>query len=151
MLEAQEDLTTSDDEPKPIALIIDDNSDIRLFLRTLLSDKYRVLSAANGEEGLRKAQETVPDIIICDVMMPVMDGLECCRRLKTTPATSHIPVLMLTAFAEVAVVLVGGIEVAAIRPDLTTLAVGPAQALVDKVPDEAALQLGVLAIEVPIG
>ena len=97
MLEAQEDLTTSDDEPKPIALIIDDNHDIRLFLRTLLSDKYRVLSAPNGEEGLRKAQETVPDIIICDVMMPVMDGLECCRRLKTTPATSHIPVLMLTA------------------------------------------------------
>lgn len=97
MLEAQEDLTTSDDEPKPIALIIDDNSDIRLFLRTLLSDKYRVLSAADGQEGLRKAQETVPDIIICDVMMPVMDGLECCRRLKTTPATSHIPVLMLTA------------------------------------------------------
>lgn len=97
MLEAQEDLTTSDDEPKPIALIIDDNSDIRLFLRSLLSDKYRVLSAADGQEGLRKAQETVPDIIICDVMMPVMDGLECCRRLKTTPATSHIPVLMLTA------------------------------------------------------
>ncbi len=97
VLEAQENLTTSDDEPKPIALIIDDNHDIRLFLRTLLSDKYRVLSAPNGEEGLRKAQETVPDIIICDVMMPVMDGLECCRRLKTTPATSHIPVLMLTA------------------------------------------------------
>lgn len=97
MLEAQEDLTTSDDEPKPIALIIDDNHDIRLFLRTLLADKYRVLSAADGQEGLRKAQETVPDIIICDVMMPVMDGLECCRRLKTTPATSHIPILMLTA------------------------------------------------------
>ncbi len=97
MLEAQEDLTTRDDEPKPIALIIDDNHDIRLFLRTLLAEKYRVLSAANGQEGLRKAQETVPDIIVCDVMMPVMDGLECCRLLKTTPATSHIPVLMLTA------------------------------------------------------
>ena len=96
-LEAHEDLTTRDDEPKPIALIIDDNQDIRLFLRTLLADKYRVLSAADGQEGLRKAQETVPDIIICDVMMPVMDGLECCRRLKTTSATSHIPVLMLTA------------------------------------------------------
>ena len=96
-LEAHEDLTTRDDEPTPIALIIDDNQDIRLFLRTLLADKYRVLSAADGQEGLRKAQETVPDIIICDVMMPVMDGLECCRRLKTTPATSHIPVLMLTA------------------------------------------------------
>ncbi len=96
-LEAQEDLSTNDDEPKPIALIIDDNTDIRLFLRTLLADKYRVLSAPDGQEGLRKAQETVPDIIICDVMMPVMDGLECCHRLKTTPATSHIPVLMLTA------------------------------------------------------
>ena len=97
MLEAQEDLSTRDDEPKPIALIIDDNTDIRLFLRTLLAEKYRVLSAADGREGLRKAQEVVPDIIICDVMMPVMDGLECCHRLKTTPATSHIPVLMLTA------------------------------------------------------
>ena len=96
-LEAKEDLTTSDDEPKPIALIIDDNADIRLFLRTLLAEKYRVLSASDGREGLHKAQETVPDIIISDVMMPVMDGLECCRRLKTTPATSHIPVLMLTA------------------------------------------------------
>ena len=96
-LENQEDLTTSDDEPKPIALIIDDNADIRFYLRTLLAEKYRTLSAANGEEGLRKAQEAVPDIIICDVMMPVMDGLECCRRLKTMPATSHIPVLMLTA------------------------------------------------------
>ncbi|MBR5069875.1 MAG: substrate-binding domain-containing protein [Bacteroidales bacterium] len=96
-LETQEDLTTSDDEPKPIALIIDDNADIRLYLRTLLAEKYRTLSAANGEEGLRKAQAAVPDVIICDVMMPVMDGLECCRRLKTMPATSHIPVLMLTA------------------------------------------------------
>lgn len=96
-LENQEDLTTTDDEPKPIALIIDDNADIRLFLRTLLAEKYRTLSAANGEEGFRKAQEAVPDIIICDVMMPVMDGLECCHQIKTTPATSHIPVLMLTA------------------------------------------------------
>ena len=96
-LETQEDLTTSDDEPKSIALIIDDNADIRLYLRTLLAEKYRTLSAANGEEGLRKAQAAVPDVIICDVMMPVMDGLECCRRLKTMPATSHIPVLMLTA------------------------------------------------------
>ncbi len=96
-LEAKEDLTTTDDEPKPIALVIDDNADIRLFLRTLLSERYRVLSSSNGKEGLNKAQAVVPDIIICDVMMPVMDGLECCRLLKTSPSTSHIPVLMLTA------------------------------------------------------
>ena len=96
-IEAQEDLTTVDDEPKPIALVIDDNADIRIFLRSLLSDKYRVISSSNGKEGLNKAQTVVPDIIICDVMMPVMDGLECCHLLKTSPSTSHIPVLMLTA------------------------------------------------------
>lgn len=96
-MEAQEDLSTADDEPKPIALVIDDNADIRLFLRSLLSEQYRVLSSSNGKEGLNKAQTVVPDIIICDVMMPVMDGLECCRLLKTSPSTSHIPVLMLTA------------------------------------------------------
>ncbi len=96
-LEAKEDLTTTDEEPKPIALVIDDNADIRLFLRSLLSERYRVLSSSNGKEGLGKAQAVVPDIIICDVMMPVMDGLECCRQLKTSPSTSHIPVLMLTA------------------------------------------------------
>ena len=96
-VEEGEDLTVADDEPRPIALVIDDNDDIRLLLRTLLADSYRVLSAADGSEGLRKAEEVVPDIIVCDVMMPVMDGLECCRRLKSGPTTSHIPVLMLTA------------------------------------------------------
>ncbi len=96
-IEAQEDLSTADDEPRPIALVIDDNADIRVFLRSLLSQKYRVISAADGREGLRKAQEVVPDVVICDVMMPVMDGLECCRLLKTEQPTSHIPVLMLTA------------------------------------------------------
>ena len=92
-----EDLSVSDDEPRPIALVIDDNSDVRLLLRSLLGDRYRVLTAADGREGLDKAQATVPDIIVCDVMMPVMDGLECCRLLKSGTTTSHIPVLMLTA------------------------------------------------------
>lgn len=100
-LAADADVLTADvegsDASRPIALIIDDNADIRLFLRSLLGQHYRVFSAADGREGLLKAGQVVPDVIVCDVMMPVMDGLECCRQLKTSTATSHIPVLMLTA------------------------------------------------------
>lgn len=95
--EMQEELTISEEEPKPIVLVIDDNADIRAFLHTLLKDKYRIIRAQNGLEGLQKATEVIPDAIICDVMMPVMDGLECCQKLKTGAATSHIPVLMLTS------------------------------------------------------
>ena len=87
----------AEDEPLPVALVIDDNQDVREMMLTLLSDKYKVITAANGQEGLRKAMKIVPDVIVCDVMMPVMDGLECCRRLKTELCTSHIPVMMLTA------------------------------------------------------
>ena len=87
----------SEDEPLPVALVIDDNADVREMMRTLLGDQYKVITASNGQDGLRKAMMTVPNVIICDVMMPVMDGLECCRRLKAEMCTSHIPVLMLTA------------------------------------------------------
>lgn len=86
-----------EDEPLPVALVIDDNADVREMMRTLLYDKYKVVTAANGQEGLRKAMQIVPNVIVCDVMMPVMDGLECCRRLKAEMCTSHIPVMMLTA------------------------------------------------------
>lgn len=85
------------DSDKPLVLVIDDNADIRMMLTTLLSDKYNVLTAPGGAEGLKKASKYVPDLVICDVMMPGMDGLECCRLLKEEVATSHIPVLMLTA------------------------------------------------------
>lgn len=85
------------DENKPVVLVIDDNRDIQEMLTELLSGTYNVLTASNGSEGIRKAVRYVPDLIICDVMMPVMDGLECCRRLKEEVTTSHIPVLMLTA------------------------------------------------------
>ncbi|MDE6490746.1 MAG: helix-turn-helix domain-containing protein, partial [Muribaculaceae bacterium] len=63
----------------------------------LLGDDYCVVSAANGRDGVRMAAKYVPDLIVCDVMMPVMDGLECCKRIKAEVSTSHIPVLMLTA------------------------------------------------------
>ena len=87
------------DTSKPVVLIIDDNQDIRSYVGNVLSDTYTVLEAANGSEGIRRAMKYVPDIIICDVMMPGMDGLECCRRLKSEIQTCHIPVLMLTACA----------------------------------------------------
>lgn len=89
--------TVTFEEDRPVILIIDDNKDILQLVSELLKDNYNILTAANGQEGIRKSTKYVPDLIICDVMMPVMDGLECCRRLKSEITTSHIPVLMLTA------------------------------------------------------
>lgn len=82
---------------KPTILVIDDNNDIRQYEHTLLQDEYIVLEAVDGKEGLEIAKKEVPDLVICDVMMPVMDGLEFTEQLKTITATSHIPVIMLTA------------------------------------------------------
>ena len=90
-------LPVGEDEPLPVALMIDDNADMRTFVATLLAGKYRVLEAVDGKQGREMARENVPDIILCDVMMPVMDGMECCQRLKTDMCTSHIPVILLTA------------------------------------------------------
>ncbi|MEX2371696.1 MAG: two-component regulator propeller domain-containing protein [Bacteroidales bacterium] len=91
-------------EPEPVTdydsqlmLIVEDNPDVRQFIRTHFSSFYRILEAHNGEEGLKMAQETVPDIIISDIIMPTMDGYELCKRLKNDERTSHIPVLLLTA------------------------------------------------------
>lgn len=87
----------SENTNRPTVLVIDDNTDIRQYERTLLQDEYIVLEAADGKEGLSVAIKEVPDLVICDVMMPVMDGLEFTEQLKTNTATSHIPVIMLTA------------------------------------------------------
>ncbi len=80
-------------------LIVDDNNDIREYLRTILQEKYQVFEAEDGQKGLALAQEQVPDIIISDVMMPVMNGLEFCQNIKMNEITSHIPVILLTARA----------------------------------------------------
>ena len=86
-------------EERNAILIIDDNAEIRQYLSMILEKQhYLVLAAPNGEEGLLLARQNIPDLIICDVMMPVMDGLECCRLLKADFNTCHIPVLMLTAY-----------------------------------------------------
>ena len=81
----------------PTILIVDDNADMRCYLRTLLADKYYVIEASDGANGLSIANESVPDLIVSDVMMPVMDGLSFCRKIKEEPMTSHIPVILLTA------------------------------------------------------
>ena len=91
--------TDNKEKTKEVVLVIDDNQDVRDYVKTILNDKYSVIEAGNGSEGLKLAIANVPDIIICDVMMPVMDGMECCRRLKAEPRTSHIPVMMLTAYS----------------------------------------------------
>lgn len=80
-----------------IVLIVDDNPDIRLFIASEMHQRYIVKEAANGIEGLEIALNEIPDIIICDVMMPQMDGIEFSKQIKGNPLTSHIPVVMLTA------------------------------------------------------
>ena len=82
---------------KPEVLIIDDNIDIRTYLRSVLSEKYNVSEAADGKAGLELARKIVPDMVLSDIMMPVMDGLAFCQQLKTDKAISHIPVILLTA------------------------------------------------------
>lgn len=81
----------------PIVLVIDDNADIRHYVKSLLVKEFRVLDAADGATGIRLAMKYVPDVIVSDVMMPGMDGIECCRRLKGELQTCHIPVILLTA------------------------------------------------------
>lgn len=78
-------------------LVVEDNRDLNKYICSCLSDKYNVVSAYNGEDGLAKAVNSLPDVVITDVMMPKMNGMELCEKLKTNVNTSHIPVIILTA------------------------------------------------------
>ncbi|MCF2503740.1 ATP-binding protein [Dyadobacter sp. CY107] len=82
---------------KPLLLIVEDNPDMVDFIRISLNEKYRFVIAGDGEEGLRKASEFLPDVIISDIMMPVMDGLTFCKSIKSDPKTSQLSVILLTA------------------------------------------------------
>lgn len=93
-------LLQQDVEELSTILIVDDNEDIRSYLRVLLAGQYYVIEASDGQNGLRLAKESVPDLIVCDVMMPVMDGLTFCSKIKEDEVTSHIPVILLTARSE---------------------------------------------------
>lgn len=85
------------DSSRPIVLVVEDNTEIRRYIASSLADDYQVIKASDGQLGCDKAFEHIPDLIITDIMMPVMDGTELCRRLKQDIRTSHIPIVMLTA------------------------------------------------------
>lgn len=108
IIESEKDKTThttaddiiDEDDSRPQILIIDDNTDIRTYLRSILEKKYNVLEAINGKEGVSMTQKYLPDLVISDIMMPEMNGLEYCQIIKQTKITCHIPVILLTARAQ---------------------------------------------------
>lgn len=91
-----------DEGERPILLIVEDSPDLVEYLTAILENEYHLEVAANGREGLKKAFEYIPDIILSDVMMPEMDGIAMLEKLKTDQRTSHIPIVMLTAKADIA-------------------------------------------------
>ena len=86
-----------DNQALPILLIVEDHKEVRRFISSVWQNQYEVFEAANGKEGIAKALEVVPDLIITDVRMPICDGIELCNTLKTDERTSHIPIILLTA------------------------------------------------------
>ena len=87
------------DSGKPVVLIVEDNAEVRGYVRGLLQELYRIEEAENGKAGLEKARGTAIDLVISDIMMPVMDGVQLCKKLKEDDLTNHIPVILLTAKA----------------------------------------------------
>ena len=96
-MQKQKEMTEDYDSNRPLILVIDDNESMRTYLKGILHAKYKVIEAQNGEEGLKIARKTVPQLVVSDVMMPVMDGMEFCSRMKEDVTTCHIPVILLTA------------------------------------------------------
>jgi signal transduction histidine kinase/ligand-binding sensor domain-containing protein/DNA-binding response OmpR family regulator len=97
---AEEDVVLTEKEKNITILIIEDNHELRNYLKNLLNNEYRIVTASNGKQGLETALTIIPDLIITDIMMPQMDGLEVCRQLKKDIETRHIPVILLTALNE---------------------------------------------------
>lgn len=93
----EQNLVPADDQP--VLLIVEDNPDLRLYLRKIFETQYQIIEANDGQQGLEIALQNVPDMVITDLMMPRLDGFGLCERLKTDERTSHIPVVLLTAKA----------------------------------------------------
>ena len=87
------------DSPNPVLLVIEDNKDLLEFIKSIFHEDYMVLMAEDGEVGLELARETIPDLVISDIMMPKMDGIKLCKKLKQDFRTSHIPIILLTALS----------------------------------------------------
>ncbi len=96
MMEENESIT----HELPIILLVEDESDMLQYVYETLAPSYQVITATNGREGVEKAIEVIPDLIVSDVMMPEMDGIELCRKLKSDKNTSHIPIILLTALSD---------------------------------------------------
>ncbi|MGM5471004.1 two-component regulator propeller domain-containing protein [Flavobacteriaceae bacterium LMO-SS05] len=93
----QDDYKASINNEKPLLLIIEDDKDIREYIVSILGDSYKTTEANNGKQGIDKALKLIPDLIICDIMMPIKDGIEVCNTLKFDERSSHIPIILLTA------------------------------------------------------
>ena len=98
MLDENEQIDTVQEQP--IILVVEDESDMLQYIYEILAPSFKVVTATNGKEGVEKAFETIPDLIVSDVMMPEMDGIELCRKLKSDKGTSHIPIILLTALSD---------------------------------------------------
>jgi signal transduction histidine kinase/ligand-binding sensor domain-containing protein/DNA-binding response OmpR family regulator len=97
---AEEEMDDLPESALPTVLVVEDNADLRNYVREELADEFQVLVAANGKSGLELARSEIPDLVLSDVMMPEMDGMELCRALKADDLTNHVPVILLTAKAE---------------------------------------------------
>ncbi|MBC7777896.1 MAG: response regulator, partial [Phycisphaerae bacterium] len=93
--------STVNSQPSPLLLLIEDDTELRQFLRASLPSEYRIAEAADGEEGIQMALELIPDLVISDLMMPKKNGFEVVEALKSNPSTSHIPFILLTAKAAI--------------------------------------------------
>jgi len=107
VLNPEMEVTENTANELPLLLVIEDNRDVVEYLVSILNHAYHILIANNGTEGIEKALESVPDIIVCDVMMPEKDGFEVCRTLKEDFRTNHIPIIMLTAKADIDSKIIG--------------------------------------------
>jgi signal transduction histidine kinase/DNA-binding response OmpR family regulator len=96
---AYEEEIVTEAADKPVVLIIEDNEDLRYYLKRSLAENFQVAESEDGIKGLQKAYNTIPDLVVSDWMMPGMDGITLCHQLKTDERTSHIPVILLTAMA----------------------------------------------------